>query len=202
MNRYLRISLFCMLCLLPTIAFSQEKDAKFRYSIGAGTSFDVNPNVKLWGLNIGGELNYQFAKRFSLNSGVSFYQSLGSLEKIEILGFPNVDNSSGIFISPTLRYDIIQKDSGFKLSLGAGPSLQLGSETFRRLNPGDPSNRIPVTVSNKYQRVGILLEAEAEWKTKNRNITNAFAISGYGAAYIFPWYLNATYKLRFQTGKK
>lgn len=182
------------------MAFSQEQESKLKYSFGTGTTFDTN--VNLWGLNMGTELNYQFARRFSLNTGVSLYQSLGSLERIEIFGFPNVDQSSGIFISPTLRYDIIQKDSGFKLSLGAGPSLQLGGETFRRLDPFNQSNRIPFTFVNKYQRVGLLLEAEAEWKTKNSNVNNAFGVSAYGASYIFPWYLNATYKIRFKAGKK
>ncbi|SNS32381.1 hypothetical protein SAMN06295967_10784 [Belliella buryatensis] len=197
MKKHPHILLICIICLLPMIAFSQEKESKFQYSFGGGITTDNN-NL-LWGLNLGTELNYRFAKRFSLNTGLSFYQSLGNLEKNEL---SDIDQSSGIFISPTLRYDIIQRDSGFKLAFGAGPSLQLGGESVRVRSFFNPDDPVPFTIINKYQRVGLLLELEAAWKSKNPNIRNAVGVSAYGADYYFPWFINATYKVRFQLGKK
>ncbi|UJP66134.1 hypothetical protein [Mongoliitalea daihaiensis] len=196
MNKSLHISLICILCLLPIISFSQDKASKIHYSFGGGTTIDNN-NL-LWGLNMGTELNYRLAKRFSLNTGVSFFQSLGNFENNPL---SEIDQSSGIFISPTLRYDIIQKDSGFKLAFGAGPSLQLGGESVRVRNFFNPQDPIPFTIINKYQRVGLLLELEAEWKSKNPNVRNAVGISAYGADGFFPWFIGATYKVRFQAGK-
>ncbi|MBW3469318.1 hypothetical protein [Arthrospiribacter ruber] len=197
MKKYLHISMTCLLCLLPMISFSQEIDSKLEYTIGGGASIDGN-NL-LWGMNMGTELNYRFAKRFSLNTGVSFYQSLGNLETNES---SDLDQSSGIFISPTLRYDILQRDSGFKLAFGAGPSLQLGGESVRQRNFFNPQDPVPFTIINKYQRLGLLLELEAEWKSKNPNIKNALGISAFGADGYFPWFINTTYKVRFQAGKK
>lgn len=196
MNRHLHLSLIFILCLFPLIAFSQEKTSKIHYSFGGGTTIDNN-NL-LWGLNMGGELNYRFAKRFSVNTGVSFYQSLGNLESNEL---SDIDQSSGIFISPTLRYDIIQKGSGFKLAFGAGPSLQLGGESVRVRNFFNPQDPVPFTIINKYQRVGLLLELEAEWKSKNPTIRKAVGISAFGADGFFPWFIGATYKVRFQGWK-
>lgn len=201
MNKHLHISLICILCMLPMLTYSQEKDSKISYSFGGGASIDGN-NL-LWGLNLGTELNYQFSRRFSLNTGISFYQSIGNLNDREVFNFTKrLDQSSGVFVTPTLRYDIISRDSGFKLAFGAGPSLQLGGETFTYLDNFNTESFRPFIHSNRYRRVGLMLELEAQWKTKNPNVNNAFGISAYGADYYFPWYLNATYKVRFKGGKK
>lgn len=56
--------------------------------------------------------------------------------------------------------------------------------------------------SNKHRRVGVFLELQAEWKTKNPKLKNAASLSAFGADNTFPWYLNLTYKLRFDLGKK
>ncbi|GAB2488893.1 hypothetical protein GCM10027164_17690 [Algoriphagus taiwanensis] len=85
------------------------------------------------------------------------------------------------------------------MAFAIGPSLQLGGDTFQPLYfTGAPTQ--PYTV-NKYQRLGLLAELEAEWKSKNPNIKNAVSISAYGVGEIFPWYFNLTYKLRFGLGK-
>lgn len=200
MKKYLLFILF-FLGSVPLVSFAQEKQPKLQYAIGGGASIDGN-NL-LWGLNMSNELNYRLGKRTSLNAGLSFYQSLGNLENREVNGFAkSIDQSSGIFITPSLRYDILQRDSGFKLSFGAGPSLQLGGEAFRTRNIINTADPIPMTFVNKYQRIGLLLELEAEWKTKNPNLRNALAISAYGTDNYFPWFINATYKVRFSVGRK
>ncbi len=199
-TKHLFLLLF-LLAFAPIVCFAQEEKPKLQYSIGGGATIDGN-NL-LWGLNMSNELNYRLGKRTSLNAGLSFYQSLGNLENRAVNGLAeNIDQSSGIFITPTLRYDILQRDSGFKLSFGAGPSLQLGGEAFRATNIFNTADPMPMTFVNKYQRIGLLLELEAEWKTKNPNVRNALALSAFGADYYFPWFINATYKVRFNVGKK
>lgn len=194
------LSLF-FLAFMPIVSFAQEEKPKLQYTIGGGASIDGN-NL-LWGLNMSNEINYKLGKRTSLNAGVLFYQSLGNLEKKVVFpGQKSRDQSSGIFITPTLKYDILQRNSGFKLAFAAGPSLQLGGETIEYRDFFEPENPNPFMFTNKYQRIGLFLELEAEWKSKNPNIRNAVSISAYGADFYFPWYINATYKMRFNIGKK
>ena len=119
-------------------------------------------------------------------------------------GQRNIDHSSGFFISPGFKYDIMQRPSGFKLSFSAGPSLQLGGEGYlANINyfnqQGEPQ---VVSFINSYQRIGIFAELEAEWKTKNPNVRNAASISATGFDNYLRWYFHATYKVRFGIGKK
>ncbi|MBB6325043.1 hypothetical protein FHS59_000658 [Algoriphagus iocasae] len=199
-QRLLLLLAFCY--LIPQISFSQEKP-KLQYGIGVGSSFDGMNH--LYGLNFSNELNVRLGKRTSFNAGVLFYQSLGSTEEKSLPTFSNGKNneqSSGFFITPSLKYDIIQRPSGFNLAFSAGPSLQLGGESFLRgMSYG---TEIPeyVYFVNKYHRIGLMLELEAEWNSKNPNRKNAVSISAFGANNAMPWYLNATYKLKFKVGKK
>jgi hypothetical protein len=187
------------LIAIPVVSFGQEKP-KLQYTIGFGPSVDLN-NM-LWGVNFSNELNVRLRKRTSFNAGLSFYQSLGSLEK-KLLppasDGKNREQSSGIFITPSLKYDIIQRPSGFKLSFAAGPSLQLGGDTFLPAYfTGVPPSDY---VINKYQRIGVFAELETEWNSKNPNVKNAASISAFTADNGL-FYLNAAYKVRFNLGKK
>lgn len=191
-----------LVTMVHMASFGQVRP-KLQYSVGAGASIDGN-NL-LYGVNFTNELNYKLGRRTSINLGLTFYQSLGNLEENEIFaGQKSKEQSSGIFISPSLKYDLIQRPSGFKLAFAMGPTLQLGGETFQfpfgSLNPTSDSNFNYVT--NKYQRIGIFTELEAEWKSKNPNVVNAVSISATGFDYYYPWYINATYKVRFGLGNK
>ena len=87
---------------VQAIAFGQD-NPKFQYSIGAGGTHDGN-NM-LYGVNFTNELNYRLGKRTSLNLGLMFYQSLGSFRDYKFApGQRNIDNSSGFFITPALKY--------------------------------------------------------------------------------------------------
>lgn len=189
-----------LLTLVHAASFAQVRP-KLQYSVGFGPSFDNN--VGLWGVNFTNELNYNVGKRISLNAGLTFYQSLGNLENNEVFpGQNSKDQSSGIFLNYMLKYDIVQRKSGFKLAFAMGPSLQFGGESFLyNYNLPNPEPAYTYAV-NKYQRLGIMAELEAEWKTKNPNVKNAASISAYGADKTFPWYINLTYKVRFGIGKK
>lgn len=189
-------------CLMPLASFAQEKP-KLQYTVGFGSSID-GMNL-LYGLNFSNELNVRLGKRTSFNAGVSFYQSLGSYEERilpPLSDGKNKEQSSGIFITPSFKYDIIQRPSGFNLALSAGPSLQLGGETFIRSDPFSSETTSTAYITNKYQRVGLFMELEAEWNSKNPNRKNAVSLSAFGANNAMPWYLNATYKMRFKVGKK
>lgn len=194
--------LLLVIACAPIVSHAQEKP-KLQYTVGFGPSIDGMND--LYGLNFSNELNVRLGKRTSFNGGFSFYQSLGSYNEKTLPTFSNGKNSeqsSGIFITPSIKYDIIQRPSGFNLAFSAGPSLQLGGETFiRSFYSG---SEIPETtyLVNKYQRIGLMIELEAEWNSKNPNRKNAVSLSAFGDDYAIPWYLNATYKVRFNLGKK
>ena len=196
---FLVIALFAS---LPFMSKGQDK-SKFQYSIGMGGTIDGN-NL-LHGINFTNELNYKLGRRTSLNLGLMFYQSLGNLRDYKFApGQKNIDNSSGIFISPAFKYDIIQRPSSFKLSFSAGPTLQLGGEGYlANINYFNPEVG-PEVVSfiNSYQRIVIFAELEAEWTTKNPTVRNAASISATGFDEYLRWYFNASYKVRFGLGKK
>ena len=194
--------LFLIILLFVALPFrskGQDKP-KYQYSIGIGSTLDRTNS--LWGVTFSNELNVNLRKRTSFNLGLSFYQSLFSTSttsQAQESGGKNKDQSSGLFISPTLKYDILQRPSGFNLAIAFGPSLQLGGDAYLpNYFTGTPAQ--PYVV-NKYQRLGLLAELEAEWKSKNPNIKNAVSISAYGVGEIFPWYFNLTYKMRFGLGK-
>jgi len=190
-----------LLSLLSASSFAQVRP-KLQYAVGAGASYDGN--IGLWGVNFSNELNVSLGKRTSISTNLTFYQSLGSTRAQTLpQGEYGKDQSSGIFITPALKYDIIQRESGFKLALAMGPSLQLGGDAYAtNINFSNANETNFVYFGNKYQRVGLMTELEAEWKSKNPNIRNAMSISAYGTHYYIPWYINATYKVRFNLGKK
>lgn len=201
--KFQKLLLIIAICsLIPQISFSQEKP-KLQYGLGIGSSIDGMNH--LYGLNFSNELNVRLGKRSSFNAALLFYQSLGSYENKNLPAFSNGRNneqSSGIFFTPSLKYDIIQSPSGFNLAFSAGPSLQLGGETFiRGMSYGTEIPEYAYFV-NKYHRIGLMLELEAEWNSKNPNRRNAVSLSAFGANNAIPWYLNATYKLKFKVGKK
>lgn len=190
-----------LLTLVHAASFAQVRP-KLQYTVGFGPSFDNN--VGLWGVNFSNELNVSLGKRTSFNTNLTFYQSLGSTRSQTMpQNEYGKDQSSGIFITPSLKYDLIQRPSGFKLALAMGPSLQLGGDAYATninfFNPDEPNFAY---FGNKYQRVGLMTELEAEWKSKNPNIRNAASITAYGTHYYIPWYINFTYKVRFGIGKK
>lgn len=189
-----------LLVYVPFVSKGQDKP-KLQYTIGLGSTLDRTNT--LWGVNFSNELNVNLRKRTSFNLGLSFYQSLFSTSTKSLppeSDGKNKDQSSGLFISPTLKYDILQRPSGFKLAFAFGPSLQLGGDTYLPLYyTGAPAQ--PYTI-NKYQRFGVTTELEAEWKSKNPNVKNAASISAFGADETFLWYFNLTYKVRFNLGKK
>lgn len=194
--------LILILTLFQFSLYGQDRP-KMQYSIGAGSSHDGNN--ALYGLNFSNEFNYRLGKRTSLNAGLLFYQSVGSFEKNEFApGQKNRDHSSGFFITPSFKYAIIQRPSGFNLSLSLGPTLQLGGEGYiSNINFFNPEAGPQwASFTNSYQRIGIFAEIEAEWKTKNPNIKNAASISATGFESGLRWYVHATYKIRFGIGKK
>ena len=193
--------LILLFTLVQTATFAQDRP-KLQYSVGPGGTHDGN--IGLWGVNFSNEINLKLGKRTSFNTNLTFYQSLGSTRGQSVFpGAYDNDQSSGIFITPTLKYDLIQRESGFKVALAMGPSLQLGGDAYvfntNFANPNEPNYAY---FGNKYRRVGLMTELEAEWKTKNPNIRNAASISAYGADLYFPWYINVTYKVKFNLGKK
>ena len=177
---------------------AQEKE-KIRYTFGAGATHDGN--LLLWGLNFVNEVDIPISKRFTFTPSLTFYHSIGTTEPNgRFASQKSEDFSSGIFFNPKLKYDILQKDNGFKLSLSAGPSLNIGSQSF--VSPflfSDPDEPELILSSRSFVRLGLWMELEAEWNTKNPNIKNGVGLSVSGYEKYMPWYINATYKIKFKS---
>lgn len=197
-NMKAKIFLITFLAILSCSisAWAQDKE-KPKISLGLGGTLDSN--LDLWGLNLTSEYDIPLSKRFSFVPGISFYHSVGQTFKYPE-GYPskNKDYSKGIFINSLLKYDLIQHKSGFNLSIGMGPSYQIGKDSFlynsNITGQGEP---ILSQVTRTQNRLLLKMEIEAEWKTKNSNIRNGVALGLVGTHDFFPWYTSITYKVKF-----
>lgn len=183
--------LACSIC-----AWAQEKETP-KLSLGFGGTLDSN--LDLWGLNLATEYDIPLSKRLSFVPGITFYHSVGQTFKYPE-GYPskNKDYSKGIFINSLVKYDLIKHNSGFNLSLGMGPSFQIGKDSFL-YNSNFTGQGEPVLsqITRTQNRLLLKIELEAEWKTKNPNIRNGIALGLVGTHDFFPWYASATYKIKF-----
>lgn len=180
---------------------AQEKE-KPTFTFGAGLA--VDQNLALWGFNIVNEVDFSLSRRFTFTPSLTFYHSLGNLDfDHPNKGLKKEDFSSGIFINPKLKYDILQGKNGLKLSFAAAPSLQVGSHAFvYNINFSNPESPEWARFPTKLTRIGLLLELEGEWKTKNPNINQAIAISFSGYDFDMPSYIMATYKIKIKSWGK
>lgn len=195
-NRLFLAILF--LTMVHATSFAQEKE-KPKFTFGAGLA--VDQNLALWGINIVNEVDLSLSRRFTFTPSLTFYHSIGNIDfDHPNKGLKKQDFSSGIFINPKLKYDILQGKNGLKLSFAAAPSLQVGSQAFvYNINFSNPENPEWVRFPSKLTRIGLLLELEGEWKTKNPNINQAIAISFSGYDVDMPSYIMASYKIKIKS---
>jgi hypothetical protein len=180
---------------VPFCALAQEKE-KPKFTFGIGPAID--DRLSLWGVNFVNEVDLSLSNRLTFTPSFTFYHSIGNLDfNHPNKGLKKEDFSSGVFINPKLKYDILQGKNGFILSFAAAPSLQLGSQAFvSNINFSNPENPQWARFPSKLTRLGLLLELEGEWKTKNPNLNQAISVSASGFDGEFPWYLMATYKIK------
>jgi hypothetical protein len=157
----------------------------------------IDGNIGLWGLNFNNELSFKTGKRSFINPSLTFYQSISSFDNFED---PNLqkDNSSGLFMNTTFRYDLIKTAKNFKIALAIGPSFQLGSENtlssvFYAENQA-PDYRYQI---ESFKRIGITHQIIFDWPSKNENRKNSALISMSSFEGYWPWYLMATYRIGF-----
>jgi hypothetical protein len=198
-NRLLLAILF--LAVVHVTAFAQEKE-KPNFTFGIGPTIDNR--LSLWGVNFVNEVDLPLSSRLTFSPSLTFYHSIGNLDfNHPNKGLKKEDFSAGIFINPKLKYDILQGKNGFILSFAAAPSLQIGSQAFvSNINFSNPENPEWVRFPSKLTQLGLLLEMEGEWKTKNPNINQAISVSASGFDGEFPWYLMATYKIKIKSWGK
>lgn len=198
-NRLLLAILF--LTTIHAASFAQEKE-KPKFTFGAGPAIDQN--LALWGINIVNEVDLSISRRFTFTPSLTFYHSIGNIDfDHPNKGLKKEDFSSGIFFNPKLKYAVLQGENGFIFSIAAAPSLQTGSHSFvANVNSSNPESPEWMRFPSKLNRLGLLLELEAEWKIKNPNINQAVGISFSGYDLYMPWYIMATYKIKFKSGEK
>lgn len=187
--------------LVHAATFAQEKE-KPKFTFGVGPAIDHN--LALWGVNIVNEVDLSLSRRFTFTPSLTFYHSIGNIDfDHPNKGLKKQDFSSGIFINPKLKYDIIKGKNGFNFSFAAAPSLQIGSQSFvTNINFFDPETPEWVRFPSKLNRLGLLIELEAEWNTKNTNIIQAVGVSFSGYDLYMPWYIMATYKVKIKSWGK
>jgi hypothetical protein len=187
-----------LLTLVHAASFAQEKE-KPKFTFGAGPAIDHN--LALWGVNIVNEVDLSLSRRFTFTPSLTFYHSIGSIDfDHPNKGLKKQDFSSGIFINPKLKYDIIKGKNGFNFSFAAAPSLQIGSHAFvANINSSNPETPEWMRFPSKLNRLGLLIELEAEWNTKNPNINQAVGFSFSGYDLYMPWYIMATYKVKIKS---
>lgn len=187
-----------LLTLVHAASFAQEKE-KPKFTFGIGPAIDNR--LSLWGVNFVNEVDLSLSSRLTFTPSLTFYHSIGNLDfNHPNKGLKKEDFSSGVFINPKLKYDFLQGKNGFTLSFAAAPAIQIGSQAFvSNINSSNPENPIWVKFPSKLTRLGLLLELEGEWKTKNPNINQALSMSASGFDGEFPWYLMATYKIKIKS---
>lgn len=176
-------------------ALAQTND-KLTYYVGVGPAIDGN--IGLWGINFSNELSFKVGKKGSINPSLTFYHSIGSFDNYEDANRNN-DNSSGLFTSATLGYNILKTKNDFKISIAIGPSFQLGSENsfggiyYNEIEVPNYLYRI-----EKFNRLGITQQITFDWAAKNENRVNSAMISMTSFEGYWPWYLMATYRIGFK----
>lgn len=187
-----------LLAMVQAASFAQEKE-KHKFTFGAGPA--IEHNLGLWGINIVNEVDLSISKRFTFTPSLTFYHSIGNIDfDHPNKGLKKEDFSSGIFINPKLKYDILQAENGFILSFAAAPSFQIGSHAFvANINSSNPESPEWMRFPSKFNRLGLLLELEAEWNTKNPNINQAIAISFSGYDLDMPSYIMASFKVKIKS---
>ncbi|WP_139183578.1 hypothetical protein [Algoriphagus alkaliphilus] len=198
-NRLLLAILF--LVMVHATSFAQEKE-KPKFTFGVGPAIDHN--LALWGINFVNEVDLSISKRFTFTPSLTFYHSIGNIDfDHPNKGLKKEDFSSGIFINPKLKYDILQWKNGFILSFAAAPSFQIGSHAFvANINSSNPESPEWWRFPSKFNRLGLLIELEAEWNTKNPNFNQAVGVSFSGYDLYMPWYIMATYKVKIKSWGK
>ena len=173
-----------------------QTDDKLTYFVGVGPAIDGN--IGMWGINFSNELSFKVGKRGSINPSLTFYHSIGSFDNYED-SHRNEDNSSGLFTSATIGYNLLKTKNDFKISVAIGPSFQLGSENALAgiyYDENDvPDYRYQI---EKYNRLGITQQITFDWATKNENRVNSAMISMTSFEGYWPWYLMATYRIGFK----
>ncbi|UZD22745.1 hypothetical protein PBT90_04840 [Algoriphagus halophytocola] len=190
---------FILLTLfLGSSSFAQEAK-NLTYYIGAGPAIDGN--IGLYGIHVSNELSYSLGKRTTLNPSLTYYQSIKSFDNFDDPNFGQ-DNSSGLFTSATLKYDVLKTKKDFRISLAFGPSFQIGSENSTDgayLRQDELGTYYEYLYSiERFARLGYTQQVVFDWKSKNENRRNSALVSMSSFGGYWPWYLMATYRMGFK----
>ena len=181
------IFLAILMGLIFNQAFTQNKFGDKIYSVGLG--FGNENNVGNYGLYFSNDLRFYLTNRLSVNPRVSFFQSLGSIEPEKHYGYRS---HSGIFFDLGANISLITNNS-HDLSFSAGPSFQMGNETFS----SGITVRNEVLVDEGFEtitlrRLGFYCDLEFSFPVLNQIHSIGLRSSYFG---IYPEFLGITYKI-------
>ncbi len=181
---------FCiifLICITQLVnSYSQDKADNILYSVGIG--FGNENNVSNYGIFFTNDIKIEIAERLSLNPRVSFFQSLGSIES------EGYRSHSGIFLETGLSYSI-KKNGKVELSVNAGPSLEIGDETYSSLRRYEDGVLVEERFGNNMlKQFGFYGDFEISWKRDRCLKTIGLRTNYYG---IYPEFLGIVYKIGF-----
>jgi hypothetical protein len=180
--------IFLLLTFLFAMNVNGQQPAKDKiYSIGIG--FGNENNVSNYGILFTNDLKLELLNRFYLNPRVGFFQSTGSLEHADQFGYRS---HSGLFLDCGISYAFVKKQN-FEITLNAGPSYEIGSETFLRSASIHNDEFINVVYeNNQLSRLGAYADIEFSWMIKNVVNTIGIKTNAYG---FYPEYVGIIYKI-------
>ncbi len=189
MKKNLLLTLFLFGFLVN--GFSQNDFHRKIYSVGLGIGNENN--ISNFGMYFTNDFKYFALDRLAVNPRISFFQSLG-LNNYKHYGYKS---QSGVFFELGASFSII-KYSYSELSISAGPSFQIGSETYRSLASYDENFEvIEERFSNKYfRRLGLYLDLDFTFNDGDKLEQTIGIKSSYFG--IYPEYLGIVYKIGFK----
>lgn len=167
---------------------SQEiKHPEFRIGIGVLDELNIGNG----GPYITNEAVFNVSERFSVNPGISFFQSTYITNDVPW----GKQNHSGLFLDLLLSYSLI-KNNLFGFAIKAGPSYQRGYESYREAARYEYDVLVYERyVHNDLKRFGLIFELEFGFLSNDRFF---HYLSLQSKSFdIFPEMLSVSYKFGF-----
>ncbi|MBX2961841.1 MAG: hypothetical protein KF687_04960 [Cyclobacteriaceae bacterium] len=93
------VAIYSLLLLFTFKILAQNEGKQVEYRIGLGPA--IEGNVGLFAINFTNEISFNLNNRANLNASVTYFQSLGDLERSSVLYF---NTHSGFFTNLTFSY--------------------------------------------------------------------------------------------------
>ncbi|HRJ31906.1 MAG TPA: hypothetical protein PLV21_18610 [Cyclobacteriaceae bacterium] len=183
--------LFYSLSAFKILAQNEGKQVEYRIGLGPA----IEGNVGLFAVNFTNEISFNLNNRANLNASVTYFQSLGDLERSSVLYF---NTHSGFFTNLTFSYNLFKTNKGFYTTLEAGPSFQVGSSTYQVYAEYVNNQWIYEYEIENHSRLGFVTSLALGWGNNRSNTkSSSILISIYSFDNYYGYFLMTTYRFGF-----